>query len=108
MTLKTQMITDLTAIYNADEFAELVLYTPIGGVQTTITAIVDREYSHQEDFIRGPDTAIALISVQKSEVANPQYGDIFTFDSQVWELDPERGVVYEDDDEFEIMVWRRD
>jgi len=108
MTLKTQMITDLAAIYNDDEFAESVSYTPVGGVQTTITAIVDREYPHQEDYIRGPDTATALISCQKSEVSNPKYGDIFVFDSQTWELDPGNNVIYEDDEEVEVMLVRRD
>ena len=108
MTLKIQLTTDLAAFYNTDEFAESVLYTPVGGVQTTITAIVDREYPFQEPYIRGPDTATALISCQKSEVSNPKYGDIFVFDSQTWELDPGNNVIYEDDEEVEIMLVRRD
>lgn len=108
MTLKTQMTTDLAAFYNEDEFAESIDYTPLGGAQIGITAIIDREYSHQEIYIRGPDTAMALISVRKSEVSNPQYGDTFAFDSQTWELQPEHGVSYEDDEEYEIMIVRRD
>ena len=108
MTLKEQMLADMPIFYNDDEFAEEVDYTPVGGAETQITAIVDRDYSFQEPYLRGPDTATALISVQKSEVVNPQYGDIFGFDSQVWELEPTNNVVYEDEEEYEIMIIRRD
>ena len=108
MTLKTQMSTDLSVFFNADEFAETVSYTAIGGAAVDITAIVTREGAHQEPYLRGPSTAIGSIEVQKSEVPNPQHGDIYVFDSQTWEHDPESGVTYEDSQIHVIALRRRD
>ncbi len=108
MTLKTQMLADMPIFFNLDEFAEEILYTPLGGAQTTITAIVDRDHDLQEPYVRGPDTAGTLISCKRSEVSDAQYGDIFVFDSQTWEMDPEHNVVYVDDEEVNIMLWRID
>ncbi len=108
MTLKEQMTDDMSIFYNEDEFGEEIDYTPKGGAQIQVTAIIDRDYPFQEPYLRGPDTATALISVQKSEVSTPQYGDIFGFDSQIWEMDPTNNVVYEDEEEYEIMIVRRD
>lgn len=110
MTLKSQLTTDLSVFYNTDEFAETVSYTPIGGSATDITAIVTRQGSHMEPYIRGAVTAAAIIEVQKSEAPTPQHGDTYTFDSQTWEMDPEidGGVIYEDDEEYHIALRRRD
>lgn len=110
MTLKTQMTTDLAVFYNTDEFAETVSYTAIGGAAVNITAIVTRQGSHMEPYVRGMVTAAAIIEVQKSEVSAPQHGDIYVFDSQTWEMDPDidGGVIYEDDEEYQIALRRRD
>ena len=110
MTLKTQMTSDLAVFYNDSEFAETVSYTPIGGEATNITAIVTRHGVHMEPYVRGEITAIAIIDVQKSEVSTPQHGDMFTFDSQSWEIDPSDGggVLYEDDEEYQIALRRVD
>jgi len=104
------MTTDLSVFYNTNEFAETVSYTAIGGAATDIIAMVTREGSHTETYVRGAVTASAIIDVQKSEVSNPQHGDIYTFDSQTWEMDPDvsGGVIYEDDEEFCIALRRRD
>ena len=106
MSFSSQATTDLAAFFN--EFAETVSYTPVGGVATDITAIVTRESIFQETYVRGPLTAMAEITVKASEVATPQYGDLFTFDSQTWEFDPSRGVFYEDGYIYEIGLVRRD
>ena len=108
MTLKTQMIEDMDIFYNEDEFAEEVAYTPLGGAQVIIPAIIDRDYPFQEPYVRGPNTALAMISVKKTDVPNPQYGDTYAFDSQDWEFDPENNVTYEDTEEHMIMLWRDD
>ena len=106
MTLKTQMTSDLSIFFNTDEFAESVTYTPKGGAGSTISAIVERNDPFQEPYIRGEKTATALIQVKKADVASPQYGDTFTFDSQTWEFDPMRGVIYEDDQVLNIGLER--
>ena len=107
MTLKTQMATDLSVFFNSNEFAESVTYTPSGGSGTTITALVFRSEDFQETYVRGPDTARAEIWVKKSQVTNPQFGDVYSFDSQYWEMDPSRGVIYEDDNVLRIGLERR-
>ena len=107
MTLKTQMTTDLAVFFNTDEFAENVTYTPTGGEAATIPAIVERDDPFQEAYVRGEETATCQIHVKKSDVATPQFGDTFAFDSQTWELDPSRGVMYEDDNILTIGLERR-
>ena len=110
MTFKSQLTTDLSVFYNTDEFAETVSYTAVGESAVDITAIVTRQGSHMEPYVRGSITASAIIEVQKSEVTTPQHGDTYTFDSETWEMDPEMdgGVIYEDDEEFHIALRRRD
>jgi hypothetical protein len=101
------MATDLSTFFNSDEFAESVTYTPTGGSQATIAAVVIRDASFQEAYVRGPDTAHAEIWVKKSQVTNPQFGDVYYFDTQYWEVDPSRGVIYEDDNVMRIGLERR-
>jgi hypothetical protein len=98
----------LDAIFDTGVFAETVSYTPTGGEAKNITVVVDRDFQNQEPYVRGMDTAMAMLACKKSEVSNPQINDIFTFDSQTWELDPERGVVYEDASIVEVVVRRVD
>lgn len=107
MTLKTQLTSDLSVFFNSDEFAESVTYTASGGEATTITAVVVRSMSHYEPYVRGENTAMAEIICKKSQVSAAGYGDTFAFDSQTWELDPVRGVIYEDDDVVHVALERR-
>ena len=114
MTFKSQLTSDLSIFYNSDEFAETVSYTPVGGAARDITAIVTRQGSRQEPYIRGEFTALAEIEVKKSEVTNPQHGDTYVFDSQTWEhsprtdIDADAGVIYEDSEEHIIALRRVD
>ena len=108
MTLNIQLTTDLPVFFNTDDFAETVSYTALGGVAANITAIVTREGTHQEPYVRGPVSATATVLVKKSDVATPQHGDTYTFDSQTWEHDPESGITYEDAQIYEIALRRRD
>jgi hypothetical protein len=112
MTLASQMAAAFDATYNTDEFAESVDYTPKGGAKKTITAIVSRVGPSQEPYVRGEATARAVVRCRKSEVTNPQQGDLFEFDSADWYVDPDGveaanrigGAVYE----WDIHVWRND
>lgn len=108
MTLKTQITSDLSTFFNTDEFAETVSYTPVGGAAVDITAIVTRDNPFQEPYVRGEETATCEIEVMASEVADPQYGDLFTFNSETWEFDPIRGIIRQDDLVLAIGLIRRD
>jgi len=118
LTLKTQITADLAVIFNTDEFAENITYTPTGGLPATITAIAVREAPGQEPYVRGPGTAECVIWVKAADVSDPQHGDVFNFDSAKWrgsgadvisgdwELAPE-GVIYFDDYVLEIALQRK-
>lgn len=105
MTLRTQMTADMAAIFNTDEFAESVIYTPSSGLARTISALVNRDAPLQEPYVRGPDTALCIIYVQASEVASPQRGDKYNIDSEDWHMNAD-GVIYEDDQLLEIILER--
>jgi len=106
MTLKTQMASDMSIFFNADEFAETISYTASGESATDISAVVDRSGELLEAYVRGERTAMITITVKKADVSNLAYGDIFTIDSEEWNFDPERGVIYEDDDTVQIALER--
>jgi len=110
MTLKTpkeQAASDLAAYYDTGlPWIRTVSYTPRGGEATTITARLDRDGSHQEPWVRGDDQAVCEIAVRKSEVANPQYGDAFVFDGDTWGLHADKGVNYEDEREYVLVLER--
>lgn len=99
---------DLSIFFNLGEFAETIVYTALGGSSVNVTAVVIRNIVLEEPYVRGDKTARAEIYVKKSEVDNPRFGDTFTFDRQTWELDPIKGVMYndEDDDVFKIGLER--
>jgi hypothetical protein len=99
---------DLSIFFNLSEFAETIVYTASGGSPVNVTAVVIRNIILEEPYVRGGNTARSEIYVKKSEVDNPKFGDTFTFDQQTWELDPIRGVMYndEDDDIFKIGLER--
>ena len=121
MSFKDQLISDLSIFFNTDEFAETVSYTPKGDIARDITGVVERGNPFQEPYVRGEETATCEIMVQASEVSNPQHGDIFTIptelsdfdptivlDSEVWEFDPVRGIINQDNDTYLIGLVRRD
>jgi len=108
MTLKTQLTSDLTTFFNTDEFAETASYTAIGEAAVDITVIPTRGNPFQEPYVRGEETATCEIEAMRSEVPNPQHGDIFVFDSETWEFDPMRGIINQDDDTYLIGLVRRD
>lgn len=105
--LVTLFAADMSVFFSADEFAETLSYTATGGLAADITAQVVRAHPFQEPYVRGENTAHAEIYVKKSQVANPQFGDLYYFDSQYWEMDPSRGVIYEDDNVYRIGLERR-
>lgn len=88
-------------------FAEPVRYTPKGGVQRDIRAIIDRGGSFQEPYT-GSGRAIATsdIEVMSAEVLDPSHGDIFRFDGVNWMLSPERGVFWKDQHTRKIALER--
>ena len=108
MAFSDQRTTDQAAFYNTAEFAESITYTPTGGVAATISAVVERAGENQEPYLRGPDTATAIIHVKVSDVATPQWLDTFTFNSADWRLDPDLGVIYQDGYDLTIALERVD
>jgi len=108
MTFSTQRTMDQAVFYNTTEFAESITYTPVGGVAVTISAVVDRSGPQQELYVRGPTIAICTIHVKTTDVTTPQWGDKYTFDSADWRMDPELGVIYQDDYDLEIALERMD
>jgi hypothetical protein len=118
VTLKTQITADLAVIFNTDEFAENVTYTPKNGLPATVPAIIARDAPLQEPYVRGADTAECVIWVKASDVEDPQHGDIYNFDSARWrgsgkdvisgdwEMAPE-GIIYRDDDILELALQRK-
>lgn len=104
---KAQIITDLSVFFNLEEFAETVSYTASGQAAIDVTAIIIRDTVFQEPYIRGPHTAHADLYIKKSEIAEPRFGDTFTADEEIWELDPSRGVFYEDNNVMVVGLERR-
>jgi hypothetical protein len=100
MTLKTDINSDLSVFFNNDEFAEEVLYTPKGKKlidAVYIYAVISQDGDVQEPYVRGEETATCIIEVKASDVSTPQHGDTFTFNDEIWEFDPVRGVIKKDD-----------
>lgn len=84
MTLKTQITTDLGAVfYNDAEFAVSITYTPAAGSALTIPAIVD---TGQGDEYRGADSygVRATIRVKASDIAQPARSDELTIGTGRW------------------------
>jgi hypothetical protein len=108
-TPKEQAVTDLAIHFSADlPWVESIGYTPKGGVLDDVLAMVDRSGTGQEPYVRGPETATCIVTVQASEVANPQRGDVFTLGGYDWELEPGEGVILDDGYVFEISLRRID
>jgi len=121
MTFKDKITSDLSTFFNTDEFAETITYTAVDGIDTDIIAVVERDNRFQEPYVRGEETATYEITVKKSDVPDPQHGDIFSIptkrwdydedivtESETWELDPVRGVIGQDENTVTIALIRRD
>ena len=100
------MASDVDVFFDADDFAESVTYNPTGGESSTIIVLLERDDPLQETYVRGSETAHALLYVKTSEVSTPQHGDTFAIGTETWELDPEEGVV-EIDDNIALLSIRR-
>lgn len=107
MTLKDQITNDLSVFFNIDEFAETIVYTDVNDVETDITAIVTRLAPLQEEYVRGRETATCEIEVKRSDLPDLQYGETFTFDSEIWEFDPVLGVTMMADNVITIALERQ-
>jgi hypothetical protein len=91
VTPKQQAATDLAALFSTDlPWVEEIVYTPLGGFDETIPAMVERS-DRLEPYVRGPETASCVVIVQASDVTSPQHGDRYTItnlsgDDEVWEF----------------------
>jgi len=108
MSLKSQLVSDMSVFFASDEFAETISYTPKDGAVSNIVAIVDKSSFRLEPYVRGPETATCIITVKAGDVTNPAIGDIFTFDGSNWEFEPGEGVILDDGYVFEIALRRID
>jgi len=84
MTLKTQMTTDLGAVfYNGDEHATEITYTPAAGSPSTILAIVNRG---EGDEYKGADAygVRCTMRLKASDVAQPARSDEVTIGTERW------------------------
>lgn len=72
MTFKTQMKDDvINCLLNSDEYAEIILYTPKGGVAKSIKSIVDRK----RILPAGENSGRTLTNQVEIMIANdPTYG----------------------------------
>lgn len=76
------MTSDFSTFYNTDEFAEDVTYTPSGGDAVGIKIILDE--TKQSIMKVAPPAESIAFRVQRSEVANPLWGDIYTISGETW------------------------
>lgn len=106
MTLKTQITSDLSVFFNADDFAETIQYINSDKVETDIVAIVTMDDPSQEPYVRGESIATCEIEVQAKDVPNPQYGETFVFGGYTWEFDPTMGVTHITDNVIKISLER--
>jgi len=95
MTLGEQMAEDVSAVFlNADEFAEEIAYTPRGGLDVTILAVVDRNESFAPQVVADDPWRVRRITVTVAVADVPtvtEYrhagdGDTFTIDERTWHV----------------------
>jgi len=84
MTLKTVMESDLTLLFNLDEFAETITYEG-----SDVKAIID--YDDAKRTIVGKTLLegvgdYAFLSVKQSDVSNPVYRDTVLIDAITWRV----------------------
>lgn len=85
MTFKTDMATDLTTFFNANEFGESVTYTPATGAASTITICFEDENLSSQAAPTPSDTMTVL--VKYTDVTAPARGDKLTINSVTWYLE---------------------
>ena len=86
MTLKDQMTADMATFFNADEFAETIVYAG-----ASIVAIVDIGISNESgnEFSSIGSTARsdrAQVIVKASDVAAPKTGDVVAIRGETWRV----------------------
>jgi hypothetical protein len=86
MTLKTQMVADLSIFYNTDEFAVSVVYTQTGSSPKISTTIKAHVIYGEGDEYRGADQygVRAQVRVKAGDIAQPQKGDEITIGADTW------------------------
>jgi len=77
MTFKTDMTTDLSVLFNTDEFAETVTYSG-----EDISAVVD--YGLDQDMGDEATVDRALLCVKQSDVSSPAYRDAVVIGTATW------------------------
>jgi len=83
MTLKDQMTADMATFFNADEFAETIVYAG-----ASIAAIVDIGVSNESGTEFGSDgrSDRAQIIVKADDVAAPKTGDVVVIRGETWRV----------------------
>lgn len=101
---------DLTPFFNVNELADTVEYTPSGGTAKDIIAVLERTGDYQEPYAdgQGASFATAEITVKRDDVSSAQHGDLYTFDGDIWEHDPARGIIYKDENIIQIALRRQE
>lgn len=81
MTLKSQMATDFSNVFlNSDEFAESVDWTPNGGSESTVTALVERDQAEPDNTDEGLEVhRWATVRFATSDVSGIARGDKLSF-----------------------------
>lgn len=88
MTLKTDMLADMSVFFNTDEFADDATYNGSG-----ITAVLCSD-SDGADSIG----TTAMLFVKKSDVLAPAYGDTIVISGNTWRVDQNKdGAGYKED-----------
>jgi len=83
MTLKDQMTADMATFFNANEFAETIVYAG-----ASIVAIVDIGAANESGNEFGSDgrSDRAQIIVKASDVAAPKTGDVVAMRGETWRV----------------------
>ena len=83
MTLKDQMTADMATFFNADEFAETIVYAG-----ASIVAIVDIGVSNESGTEFGSDgrSDRGQVIVKASDVAAPKTGDVIVMRGETWRV----------------------
>jgi len=95
---------DMATFFNTDEFAQTVTYNP-GTGPINIQAIVDYGDGQSDQPAR-----VATITVQKSQVPDPDYRDTFVIDGVTWSVSAQKdkGTKIPGDDYIWVIPINRD
>ena len=104
MTLSANIVTDLATFYAVDEFAASVVYSPTGGTEKTVSAIVssdpDNEYRGSDAY--GQVKKVRIRSDAIFGVTLPVHGDTVKIGSTSFEVQNVREL--NDGLEWELIV----